>query len=209
MPKHLLSEQDRKAIADTIAAAESRTSGEIVFALAEASSSYQHAALLGAIFGMAGISTLYLIFPMVHTINMVLWVELVSFAVLYAVLTNLSCRRWFIPGREMDARTREAAFFEFYSRGLYRTRESNGVLIFLSQLERRVVILGDKAIHEKMGDRHWDEIRDKIIEGIHSGKAREGICAAIECCGEALARHFPHRPDDTNELPNSVVDHRI
>jgi putative membrane protein len=209
MAKFLLSEQDRKAIADTIAKAEARTSGEIVFAVAEASSNYQHAALLGAIFGMAGVSTLYLIFPMVHTINMVLWVELVSFAFLYAILSNLSCRRWFIPGREMDFQTREAAFFEFYSRGLYRTRDANGILIFLSHLERKVVILGDKAIHEKMGDRHWDEVRDKIVQGIRNGKAREGICAAIECCGDALARHFPYRPDDTNELPDTVIDHRI
>ena len=209
MAKPLLSEQDRKAIADAIAQAEMRTSGEIVFAIAEASSSYQHAALLGSIFGMAGITALYLIFPMVHTINMVLWVELVSFAVLYAFLSNLSCRRWFIPGREMDTQTREAAFFAFYSRGLYKTRESNGVLIFLSHLERRVVVLGDKAIHEKMGDQHWNEVRDKIVQGIHSGKAREGICAAIECCGGALARHFPHRPDDINELSDTVIDHRI
>jgi putative membrane protein len=164
---------------------------------------------LGSIFGMALVTCLYLVFPMVHTLDMVLWVELVSFAVLYGVLSKVSFRRWFIPGREMDARTREAAFFEFYSRGLYKTRESNGILIFLSHLERRVVVLGDKAIHEKLGDRHWDGVRDRIIQGIRTGKSCQGICDAIESCGNALATHFPHRPDDTNELPDTVVDHRF
>jgi putative membrane protein len=209
MAKSLLSEDDRKAVADAIEKAESTTSGEIVFAIAEASSNYQHAALLGAVFGMAVITVLYLVFPMVHTMDMVLWVELVSFATLYGILSRFSFRRWFIPAREMDARTGEAAFFEFYSRGLYRTRESNGILIFLSCLERRVVVLGDRGIHEKLGDRHWDEVRDQIIRAIRSGKPREGICAAIESCGAALATHFPHRPDDSNELPNGVIDHTV
>jgi putative membrane protein len=209
MAKSLLSEDDRKAVADAIEKAESTTSGEIVFAIAEASSNYQHAALLGAVFGMAVITVLYLVFPMVHTMDMVLWVELVSFATLYGILSRFSFRRWFIPAREMDARTREATFFEFYSRGLYRTRESNGILIFLSCLERRVVVLGDRGIHEKLGDQHWDEVRDRIIRGIRAGKPREGICAAIASCGAALATHFPHRPDDINELPNGVIDHTV
>jgi putative membrane protein len=209
MAKSLLSEQGRKAIADAIAQAEARTSGEIVFAIAEASASYQHAAVLGSIFGMALVTCLYLMLSLIPNLDMVLWVELVSFAILYGILSKVSFRRWFIPGREMDARTREAAFFEFYSRGLYRTRESNGILIFLSYLERRVVVLGDKGIHEKLGGGHWDEVRDKIIHGIRSGKACEGICDAIKSCGDALAAHFPHRPDDTNELPNTVVDHRF
>jgi putative membrane protein len=106
----------------------------------------------------------------------------------------------------MEECVHDAAFREFYAGGLYRTRESNAVLIYLSNLERRVVVLGDKGIHEKMGDTHWQDVRDEILRGIKQGKAREGICAAVETCGRALAEHFPHRPDDINELPDEVID---
>jgi putative membrane protein len=107
----------------------------------------------------------------------------------------------------MESRAQEAAYRQFYSSGLYKTREANGVLIFLSLFERRVVVLGDRGIHERMGDPHWESVRDKIIQGIRVGRAREGICAAIHDCGQALAQHFPHSADDRNELPDQVIDH--
>jgi putative membrane protein len=109
----------------------------------------------------------------------------------------------------MDVRVYEAAFLEFYSSGLYRTREANGVLIYLSVFEKRVVVIGDRGIHSKMGTQHWDAVRDRIIEGIKQGRARDGICAAIQGCGEALAKHFPHQADDVNELFDQVIERKI
>ena len=206
MARHLLTKEDKKVIEEAIDKAESTTSGEIVFAVADASAHYHHAWLSGALIGMALITALYLILPVSHTVGFVLWVELVSFAVLYAAIPHIPWRRQLVPPHEMDARTHDAAFMEFYSSGLYRTRESNGILIFLSLFERRVVVLGDRGIHEKLGNEHWDDVRDKIIRGIRAGKPREGICEAVEACGAALARHFPHRPDDVNELPDQVID---
>ncbi len=202
----LLTEEDKKEIEQAIRRAEAQTSGEIVFALSDASDRYHHATMQGALAGMAVAAAVYLALPVSRTITALLWTELISFAVLYALLPRLPWRRWFIPGREMDERVRQAAFMQFYSSGLHRTRESNGVEIYLSVLERRVVVIGDRGIHEKMGTPHWDDVRDRIIRGIREGKAREGICTAVEACGEALAKHFPHRPDDVNELSDKVID---
>jgi putative membrane protein len=117
----------------------------------------------------------------------------------------LPCRRLLIPKQEMDARVHDAAFMQFYASGLFRTRESNGVEIYLSFFEREVVVIGDRGIHEKMGTVHWQKIRDIIIQGMKNGEMSEGICRAIEECGRALAEHFPHRPDDVNELPDQVI----
>jgi putative membrane protein len=52
-------------------------------------------------------------------------------------------------------------------------------------------------------------VRDLIIDGIRQARAREGICAAIESCGRALAQHFPHRADDVNELPDDIIDRQV
>ncbi len=201
----LLSEEDRTAIEAAIKKAEAGTSGEIVFATAEASANYQHATLQGAIIGMAAAAAVYLMLPIAHTTTVLLWTEVLSFAFFYALLPRLPWRRWIISQQEMDARVKEAAFMQFYASGLYRTRESNGVEIYLSVFEREVVVIGDRAIHEKMGDQHWQDVRDLIIRGIHSGDARGGICAAIENCGKALAQYFPPRPDDVNELSDRVL----
>lgn len=205
----LLTDEDKKVISEAVHKAETGTSGEVVFAVADASARYRFELLQAAIVGMAAAAAVYLAVPADHTIGIVLWTQIVSFALFYAVLPHLAFRRWFIPSRELDARVGEAAFLEFHSSGLFRTRESNGILIYLSLFERRVVVIGDRGIHEKMGNPHWDEVRDLIIQGIRQGKAREGICAAIEACGRALARHFPHQADDVNELPDDVIDRKV
>ena len=98
---------------------------------------------------------------------------------------------------------------QFYSSGLYKTREANGVEIYLSLFERKVVVIGDQGIHDKMGNEHWDEVRNLIIQGIKNGKNCEGICSAIDRCGKTLAEHFPHRPDDVNELPDQIIFRKL
>ena len=204
-----LSEQDQKSIEAAIKKAEATTSGEIVFVAAPASSHYHHANLQGAIVGMAIVTAIFLLLPISHTITNLLWTEFISFAVFYTILPRLPWRRWMISNQEMDARVHEAAFMQFYSSGLYKTRESNGVEIYLSLLERMVVVIGDRGIHLKMGDQHWQSVRDLIIAGIRKGDARGGICAAIEGCGKALAQYFPSRTDDINELPDQVIQRPI
>ena len=205
----LLSEEDHKIIEAAIKKAESTTSGEIVFTAAEASANYHHATLQGAIIGMAIVAAVFLMLPIVHTTTSLLWTEVISFAVFYALLPRLPWRRWIISKQEMDARVQEAAFMQFYASGLYRTRESNGVEIYLSLLEREVVVIGDRGIHQKMGGQHWQDVRDLIILGIRRGDARGGICAAIESCGKALAAYFPPRADDVNELSDRVINRSL
>jgi putative membrane protein len=205
----MLTKQDRDRIEAAIKKAEAGTSGEIVFSTAPASAHYHHATLQGALIAMAVLTAVFLMLPISHTITSLLWMEFISFAVFYSILPHLSWRRWIIPGHEMDARVHEAAFMQFYSSGLFKTRESNGIEIYLSFFERRVVVIGDRGIHEKMGDQHWQNVRDLIIRGMREEKVCAGICAAIETCGKALAEHFPPRPEDANELPDRVIDHSL
>ena len=196
----LLSEEDHKSIEAAIKQAEATTSGEIVFATAEASANYHHATLQGAIIGMAIAAAVYLMLPLAHTTTVLLWTEVLSFALCSVLLPRLPWRSWIISRQEMDARVHEAAFMQFYASGLYRTRESNGVEIYLSLFERKVVVIGDRGIHLKMGDEHWQSVRDLIILGIKRDDARGGICAAIESCGKALAQYFPPRADDIMQI---------
>jgi putative membrane protein len=202
----MLNDEDNKVIESAIKKAEATTSGEIVFTAARASARYLHATLQGAIIGMAIVTAVFLMIPVTHNITSLLWTEFISFAAFYTLLPYLPWRRWIISKQEMDARVNDAAFMQFYASGLHRTRESNGVEIYLSLFERRVVVIGDRGIHEKMGDRHWQNVRDLIIEGIRKGDLRGGVCAALESCGKALAENFPRRSDDVNELSNKVIE---
>ena len=180
MTMEFLSREEQASIEAAVKKAEAGTSGEIVFVVSPASGRYQHATLLGALMGMAIVTAVFLTLPCDHTIAQLLWMEVFSFAVFYAAFPYLPFRRHIISRAAMEERVREAAFMQFYSGGLYQTRESNGIEIYLSLFERVVVIIGDRNINARVGDHEWEEVRNTIIDGIHTGNTCQGICAAIE-----------------------------
>ena len=113
--------------------------------------------------------------------------------------------RFFIGiGRKEEAvRLRaERAFFE---RGLYKTKKNTGVLFFLSLLEKKVWILADKGIYEKMDQETLNRFANEVSRGIKEGRACGALSQAIQEVGGYLSKHFPITPEDTNELPDGVM----
>ncbi len=100
----------------------------------------------------------------------------------------------------------EAARRAFERLGMHRTRERNGVLILLAVAERRFAILGDEAVHRLIGQEGWEHIRDRMAEYFRQDDFGGGLEYAVREVGRVLAEHFPHRPDDVNELPDQVVE---
>ena len=98
------------------------------------------------------------------------------------------------------------AIRRFRMLGMDRTRERNGVLIYVATTARRFRILGDVAIHEKCGPEFWKEVAGAMEEHFRRGEFTEGVVRGIERVGEVLARHFPRRSDDANELPDQVTE---
>jgi len=88
--------------------------------------------------------------------------------------------------------------------GMTRTAERNGVLIFIAASEQKFVVLGDRGIHEHVGSDFWEAVAGAMTAAFREGRFTDGLVTAIERAGERLADHFPHRPDDVNELPDGV-----
>jgi uncharacterized membrane protein len=99
-----------------------------------------------------------------------------------------------------------AAVLAFEQLGMTRTQERNGVLFFVSVRDRHVAVIGDAGIHEKVPDGFWDDVVRAIETQFAEGRFAEGLAGGIEMAGARLAEHFPHRPGDTNELPDSISD---
>ena len=45
-----------------------------------------------------------------------------------------------------------------------------------------------------------------MTESFRKGEWTEGVVKGIERVGEVLARHFPRRAGDTNQLPDEVTE---
>jgi putative membrane protein len=75
----------------------------------------------------------------------------------------------------------------------------------ISELEHRVVILGDEGVHAALGVTTWEAHVATIIAGIKAGRTGAALVGVVGQLGDALATRFPRRPDDVNELPDAVV----
>jgi putative membrane protein len=226
------SEEENSRIRAAVEAAEAGTSGEIVAMVVDRSDSYREAEILGAVLTSALLALLVEV-----AIQFVsLWVstagwghggqleaELVLYGVsvwtyvpltfvLFFPLRHLfrKCEPLKLPfvGRKrIQEAVRERAVRAFYEKGLYRTRDETGILIFLSLLEHKVWILGDRGINRKIPHEDWQGLARELSLGMKQGRVCEALCSVIASCGAELARHFPRRADDTNELTDEVIRH--
>lgn len=101
-----------------------------------------------------------------------------------------------------DPRDRAAQVFE--KLGMHKTVARNGVLYYLAVKNRKFAILGDVGINSAVDDDFWERIRDRMLLHFRENRFAEGLNEAIQKTGEQLKEHFPHMPDDVNELPDEV-----
>ncbi len=94
----------------------------------------------------------------------------------------------------------------FSKLGMHRTKRRNAVLIFVALDSRRLAILGDAGIHDRVGDFFWGGTRDKMIEYFRKDEIKEGIIAGVAGVGEKLRQHFPRHLDNPDELPDTVTE---
>lgn len=93
----------------------------------------------------------------------------------------------------------------FVKLGMTRTRERNGVLIFVAPRARQLAVLGDEGVHKRCGEEFWRGMAEEMSGHFKSSKFTQGIVHAVQKAGALLAEHFPHRPGDRNELPDRVA----
>jgi uncharacterized membrane protein len=98
----------------------------------------------------------------------------------------------------------ERARHVFAGLGMHRTSHRSGVLVYLAVEDRKLAIVGDDGIHARVGDEYWSGVRDRMVERLRAGALRAAVIGAVAEVGATLARFFPRRPDDVDELPDDV-----
>jgi putative membrane protein len=199
-----LSKADRERIEAAVERAEAETSTEIVVAIVRRSSGYRFHRLLGAFAWTLAAQLLLARWLEAHVFWLVLGAVPVA-AAAYAVFALPALTRLVVPKAYADRKVEERAFQLFAERGLHQTRDRTGMLILISELEHRVMILGDLAIHEHVGDEGWEAHVAHVVQAIKRGELATGVVEVVERLGAVHAQHLPRRPDDSNELPNVIV----
>jgi uncharacterized membrane protein len=104
------------------------------------------------------------------------------------------------PPQDAMARARDV----FAALRMHETTLRAGVLLYLAVEDHQFAIVGDEGIHARVGTAYWEGIRDRMVGRLRSGPARDAVIQAVAELGVVLAREFPRRPDDVDELPDDI-----
>ena len=201
-----LTSAERLQIEARIAEAEKRTSGEIVVNVVSSSYHYPLASMLGS-------SLLAIILGIIVSLfakNESMWFFLAAFSISIILLHELFkrlhfFRRYFVTASDMKEEVDAAAMLSFYRRNINNTVDHTGILIYISLFERKVRVVADSGINEKVAQDVWQEIVNTIVNGIYSKAQAKAIADAVDRCGDILSTYFPVKASDRNELRNEVI----
>lgn len=199
-----MDERDREAISEAVREAEGQTAGEIVVMIDRAAASYRMVPVAMAL-------TLSLLVPwpllaMTETsAPRIFLIQLICAVLLLASLLWYGRGGRFVPGFVKRRRAHDVALREFTARGLSRTRQRTGVLLYVAIQERYAEIIADSGIDGRVEQAVWDGIVESVVLAGREDRLREGIVTAVRAIGAVLANHAPRSPDDLDELPNNVV----
>jgi uncharacterized membrane protein len=87
---------------------------------------------------------------------------------------------------------------------MHETKERNGVLIYIAVLSKKIAVVGDEGIHQKLSNEFWQKIVDDLIKKFKASNKAKALSECIHDCGEQLGKFFPRKSDDTNELTNTI-----
>ena len=108
-----------------------------------------------------------------------------------------------------DVREDPLVFAEkkFLQLGMHKTAERNAILIHVAPRSQKFAVVGDEGVHKQCGPEFWQNMVADMRVHFQHEEFTDAIVLAIERAGELLARCFPRRHDDRNELPDAPVEH--
>ncbi|WP_265530240.1 TPM domain-containing protein [Sphingomicrobium marinum] len=221
---HDMTAEDHKRVSAAIAKAELLSDGEIIAVTTDQSDKYHdvalHFAVLATFLWLGAVS----IWPsllsepynwifkswdepsMQGQLTLLLGIALALFLGMLALMRYMPLRLALTPGSTKTRRVRRRAIDIYKAGAERRTIGRTGILIYLSMGEHRAEIVHDDAISEVVEPDTWAEAMIALLGPVKEGRVVDGICDCIEEIGDVLAEHFPKSSDDTNEIPDKLIE---
>lgn len=204
--EHFFTKEERERVRQTTKDVECCTSGEVVVMVVDRSDEYPDGVITGGV--LMGSFMAMIVTEFFFHASMWFFIPLACLFFIPARLAMKALprlRTFFITSRRREQAVRHRAVRAFHEKGLTKTRDRTGVLFFISLMERKVWVLADKGIHEKIGQETLNGFAAAVSKGIAGGRGCDALCGAIRESGKLLAIHFPLKPGDINELGDDII----
>jgi len=185
---------------------EERTSAELVVVLSHKSESYADVPFKAAAVLAFAVLALLIYLPVDFSADLVLVDTLLAFMAGWAFVrvSPFMFRLLTTAGRREES-VKKAARAAFTARGVSLTRERNGVLVYISWLERRVELIPDVGVDRCLSPSVWNTATRKLVTlPVNKGFPKTFI-ESFGPLAEAFAEHMPCSQDNPDEIPNRPV----
>jgi putative membrane protein len=138
--------------------------------------------------------------------GIIYFIQLTVFILTARVLSIAIIRFRIVPRRRMWERPHSEAMHQFLEQGAQLGEQHTGLLIFASVAERYAEIIAGSGINTKLAPEAWADAISTMISAIKDGRSADGLLAAVNLCGEQLARGLPPGPRSSKKTTGRLVE---
>jgi len=126
----------------------------------------------------------------------------------FALLTVLApgFAKRFLSIHRAEVEVRQYAESLFLDRELFATSRRTGILLLVSLFERKIVILPDKGLNDRLTEKNMKSVIAEMTPFLKRRKIREAFEAGLKQLSQFLAAEAPGSSE--NELPDQIIEEK-
>ena len=199
--------EEKKLVQEAIHEAEAHTTGQIVPVVVEHSGNYSWVTYVSSLVGLVSGTLVglvnWMLLPWMTDVPVLLVLQFTGALWGWTLGKFPFWIRWMVGGMRLQREVHDHAMASFVRNGVHETHHRVGVLIFISLLEKRVQIIADKGIHDKVGNDFWHGEALKLAKGIRENDSVAAMISVVKEIGARLEKDFPAAVHE-NELSDEV-----
>lgn len=213
-----VSDAEKNRIEEKIAGIESKSSAEIICAIATESGRYDRAesifGLTGSILCLALAESIYSSFQFESYTGEALFIPfgwqslalVIGFILGNGVASILKpLRSIVVLNNEKTEEVHRAANHIFYTSRIHSTENQNGMLIYLSLFERKIIIRADDGILRFIPESELHEIIHSVLPSLKQHEIANALCSILDQLEHKLVTGLPIQEYDQNKLSNELL----
>ncbi len=94
-----------------------------------------------------------------------------------------------VPDSSIDVL--ERAKSAFFATALHERSGADAALILVAPTARAFAVIGDRALHERVGQAFWDDLVVAMTAAFKTGSPADAVVLGVDRLGRALREQFP------------------
>lgn len=189
----------------TIQALELESSVELVTVIYPESERYRDSELWGGIVTAAAwLVVTFMIHWEVH-LYLILFGTLLCFSIGVGAIKGFPKLKRLLTNKARMRRAAEIIARAIFQKAhLHRTSHHTAVLVFVSIMEKQVIVLWDIGVDMALNIEELDHLTASFRRIFETNAPHLALLEEIKACTPLFAQHLPIQPHDINELPNHL-----